>query len=94
MRINISVIILITIVLVACKKTKDSGENIIPPPPPVSTTFKGNAGVYCLGQGTDVAINPLAYTNPGVVGVVLKATWDKLEPTPGNFDFTFLDGKI
>jgi hypothetical protein len=26
--------------------------------------------------------------------VVLKATWDKLEPTPGNFDFTFLDGEI
>lgn len=32
--------------------------------------------------------------NPNVVGITIRQDWAKLEPTEGNFDFTFLDSAV
>lgn len=77
-------IIFIAFGITACKKTPVSngnsnsngntnsgGNNNQNGGNTTSAIFKGSAGVYCLGQSPGIAVDPLAYSNPGVVGVVL-----------------------
>ncbi len=50
-------------------------------------------GVYSIaGVNSDPVSRTL--TNPDVDGISLRTEWSALEPTEGNFDWTYLDGAI
>jgi len=50
-------------------------------------------GVFSLsGSGQPAGPNPLA--NPDIIGIGVRQGWDELEPTEGNFDWTFLDSEV
>ena len=55
--------------------------------------FTGESGVYYLGTA-NIPISITNYSNPNINGVVVRFTWDVLEPTPNNFNWTFIDGEI
>ncbi len=50
-------------------------------------------GVFSL-FGAGQKANDLALDNPNVTGITLRQNWAELEPTEGNFDWTFLDGEV
>lgn len=50
-------------------------------------------GVFSLfGTGTPAADNALE--NPDVLGISIRQDWADLEPSEGNFDWSFLDGEV
>jgi hypothetical protein len=57
------------------------------------------AGIWCLlpsygykhPKQTDKLNNTPCWTNPNVDGIVLRADWDKIEPTEGKIDFSYFD---
>jgi hypothetical protein len=50
-------------------------------------------GIFSLaGSGQKASASALA--NPDVVGVTIRQNWADLEPTEGQFDFTFLDSEV
>ncbi len=55
--------------------------------------FVGQRGVYYLGTA-NVPISVSNYSNPNISGVVVRFKWNDIEPTPGNFNWTFVDGEI
>ena len=55
--------------------------------------FKGASGVYYLGSA-DIAIPAAKYSNPNISGAVCRFTWDACEPSPGTFNWSFVDGEI
>jgi hypothetical protein len=55
--------------------------------------FKGASGVYYLG-GADIVISGTKYANPNISGAVCRFTWDACEPSPGTFNWSFVDGEI
>jgi len=55
--------------------------------------FKGASGVYYLGSA-DTAIPTAKYSNPNISGAVCRFTWDACEPSPGTFNWAFVDGEI
>ena len=55
--------------------------------------FKGASGVYYLGSA-DTAIPTAKYSNPNISGAVCRFTWDSCEPSPGTFNWAFVDGEI
>jgi hypothetical protein len=55
--------------------------------------FKGASGVYYLGTSL-IAIPSAKYANPGISGAVCRFNWDSCEPSPGTFNWTFVDGEI
>ena len=55
--------------------------------------FTGQSGVYYLGTAS-VPISTSNYSNPNINGVVVRFKWNDVEPTPGNFNWTFVDGEI
>jgi hypothetical protein len=58
-----------------------------------SAQFTGKSGVYYLGSA-NIPINSASYNNPDISGVVVRFTWDELENSPDNFNWTFIDGEI
>jgi len=52
-------------------------------------------GVYFLTPAEGIRQVDLAsldcWDNPNIIGVALRATWAALEPSPGQFDWSFLD---
>src|SRR5713101_430738 len=50
-------------------------------------------GVFSL-SGTGQAAGPIALANPDVVGISVRQGWTDLEPTEGNFNWTFLDSEV
>ncbi|MBU1012643.1 MAG: T9SS type A sorting domain-containing protein [Bacteroidetes bacterium] len=56
-------------------------------------SFIGHGGVYFLGNA-NVPVSTEHYSNPNINGVVVRFRWNELEPTPGNFDWTYIDGEI
>ncbi len=58
-----------------------------------SAQFSGQSGVYYLGSG-DTPIAASEYSNPDISGVVCRFRWETLEPSPNNFNWTFIDGEI
>jgi len=55
--------------------------------------FVGHSGVYYLGTA-NVPISASNYSNPNVNGVVVRFKWNDVEPTPGNFNWSFVDEEI
>jgi len=55
--------------------------------------FKGESGVYYLGTA-NVPISTSNFANTNINGVVVRFNWNNVEPTPGNFDWSFVDGEI
>lgn len=55
--------------------------------------FKGTSGVYYLG-GADIAIPVSKYSNPSISGVVCRFKWESCEPTPGTFNWSYIDAEI
>ncbi|MEI8271710.1 MAG: T9SS type A sorting domain-containing protein [Paludibacter sp.] len=55
--------------------------------------FKGASGVYYLGSA-DTAIPTVKYANPNLSGAVCRFNWDSCEPSPGVFNWAFVDGEI
>src|SRR2546430_6808804 len=57
------------------------------------------AGIWCLlpsysykhPDQMDRLNNTPCWTNPNVDGIVLRADWDKIEPTEGKIDFSYFD---
>src|SRR5438067_1820431 len=56
-------------------------------------------GIWCLlpsysykhPEQMDRLNNTPCWTNPNVDGIVLRADWDKIEPTEGKIDFSYFD---
>ena len=55
--------------------------------------FIGQSGVYYLGT-VNLPISTTNYSNANINGVVVRFKWNDVEPTPGNFNWTFVDGEI
>ncbi|GEM_PF-2469305 len=55
--------------------------------------FKGASGVYYLGSA-DIAIPVSKYSNPSISGLVCRFKWESCEPTPGTFNWSYIDGEI
>ena len=55
--------------------------------------FTGASGVYYLGTA-NVPIPASSYSNPNISGVIVRFRWNDTEPSPGNFNWTFIDGEI
>lgn len=55
--------------------------------------FTGHSGVYFLGTA-NVPISTSSFSNPNISGAVVRFRWNDLEPSPGNFNWTFIDGEI
>ena len=55
--------------------------------------FIGQSGVYYLGTA-NVPVSTSNYSNPNINGVVVRFKWNDVESTPGNFNWTFVDGEI
>ncbi|MFM7157284.1 MAG: beta-galactosidase, partial [Bacteroidota bacterium] len=55
--------------------------------------FIGHSGVYFLGSA-NVPISTSSFSNPNINGAVVRFSWNDLEPSPGNFNWTFIDGEI
>jgi hypothetical protein len=55
--------------------------------------FTGHSGVYFLGTA-NVPISTTNFSNPNITGAVVRFRWNDLEPSPGNFNWTFIDGEI
>ena len=55
--------------------------------------FTGQAGVYYLGSA-DVPIPASKYSNADISGAVCRFRWSSLEPSPGTFNWSFIDGEI
>ena len=51
-------------------------------------------GLYSLGTGQGKTISAVALAHPKIDGVHLRAKWDGLNPTEGNYDWTWLDKQI
>lgn len=59
----------------------------------IQAQFTGQSGVFYLGTA-GVPISTVNYSNPNISGVVVRFKWTDLETTPGNFNWTFIDGEI
>lgn len=55
--------------------------------------FIGQSGVYFLGTA-NVPLNASIYSNPNINGVVVRFNWNDVEPKPGSFNWSFVDGEI
>jgi dienelactone hydrolase len=55
--------------------------------------FLGHSGVYFLGSA-QIPISTTHYGDPKINGVVVRFRWNDLEPSPGNFNWYFIDGEI
>lgn len=55
--------------------------------------FIGQSGVYYLGTA-GLPISTTNYSNANINGVVVRFKWNDVEPTPGNFNWAFVDGEI
>jgi hypothetical protein len=55
--------------------------------------FAGHSGVYFLGSA-NVPISTSSFSNPNINGAVVRFRWNDLEPSPGNFNWAFIDGEI
>lgn len=58
-----------------------------------ATLYKVSAGVFSLGTA-DKAASQIALDNPDVAGMSIRQGWASLEPTEGNFNFSFLDSEV
>jgi hypothetical protein len=58
-----------------------------------SAQFSGHSGVYYLGTA-NIPISNTSYANPNVNGVVVRFTWEAIEPTLGNFIWSYIDNEI
>lgn len=87
------IVFIISTSFYACKKSQEPGNGGINPSTPVSTTFQGKGGIYYLGS-SDIAVNNAAYSNSNLAGVVVRFKWENLEPSPGVFNWAFIDGEL
>jgi hypothetical protein len=55
--------------------------------------FKGHSGVYYLGTA-NIPINQKIFDNPNINGVVVRFRWNDIEPSPDNFNWSFIDGEL
>lgn len=55
--------------------------------------FKGHSGVYFLGSA-NIPVSSTNFSNPHINGVVVRFNWNDIETSPGNFNWTFIDGEI
>ena len=57
------------------------------------SAFEGHSGIYYLGTA-DVPIKSNVFTLDDITGVVVRFRWEKVEPKPGEFDWSFIDQEI
>lgn len=55
--------------------------------------LKLTRGVFIV-TAHNVAIQPATYTNPAVDGIVIRTFWSKVQPAPGQFDWSFIDSQV
>jgi hypothetical protein len=54
---------------------------------------KMTRGVFIV-TGHNVAIQPATYKNPAVDGIVIRTFWSSVQPSPDQFDWTFIDNQV
>src|SRR5712691_8235012 len=60
---------------------------------PVKAFSQVPRGVFSL-SGSGVAAGSDVLANPNVLGISLRQNWVDLEPSEGNFNWTFLDSEV
>jgi len=60
---------------------------------PTKTQGQIPRGVFSLAASGQVASNN-ALANPDVVGMSIRQDWAALEPSEGNFDWSYLDSEV
>jgi len=55
--------------------------------------FKGHSGIYFLGTA-DTPIPENIYEIQNISGLVCRFKWESIEPSPGNFNWDFVDNEI
>lgn len=58
-----------------------------------SSPYMGMGGVFHLGS-VDRPLALSVFENPDITGVVVRFDWNTVEPSPGEFDWSFVDGEI
>ncbi len=57
------------------------------------TPFMGVPGIFVLGS-VDVPMSTSEYTKSFVTGTAVRTKWESIEPSPGVYDWSFLDNEI
>lgn len=55
--------------------------------------FSGKGGIYYLGSA-DNPVSSLNFSRQNISGVVVRFKWETIEPSPGVFNWTFIDGEL
>jgi hypothetical protein len=83
--------------LLSCKKDKAANNDNNNPgnrqPTSPSLQFKGDGGVYYLGTA-DVPLSASVFQNQNISGIVVRFRWETVEPSPGIYNWSFIDGEI
>jgi hypothetical protein len=94
-----NILLFLSVFVASCEKQEDSEpdtinfDSEIPIDVPLSTTFQGHPGIFVLGQ-VDVPMPTSEYAKAFVAGAAVRTTWQSIEPTPGNYVWSFLDTEV
>jgi Beta-galactosidase len=55
--------------------------------------LKMTSGIFVV-TAHNVAIQPATYENPAVDGIVIRTFWSNVQPTPDQFDWSFIDSQV
>jgi hypothetical protein len=70
-----------------------SGETAVPPPPPPSGSAKVTRGVFAI-TGHDQPFTAATFSNPAVDGIVIRTFWSDVEPSQGQYNWSFIDSQV
>jgi hypothetical protein len=57
------------------------------------TLFSGQGGIYYLGSA-DNPVSSQNFSRQNISGVVVRFKWETIEPSPGVFNWTLIDGEL
>jgi hypothetical protein len=84
------VLLLTGVVIAACTPTEPGYKPLLS-----GIVNKGSESYFHLAQPYPVTdLSLVAASSPGLTGTVVDVSWSQLEPSPGTFDFSTLDGDL